>query len=313
MLNDNAPCSARNNSRSVQKRALAIFVVVFVGMVTAVFAYRLREQQTGRIQASFERIAGERIAAAEAGLLTTIGSLQSLASFYVSLNEPTAEKFHRFITPLLASYPGVQAFEWVPVVENADRARFEAEAGARLPGFRISERGPQGMERAGERARYYPVTWVEPLRGNEKSVGFDLASNPVRRAAIEAAIATRAPQATGRLTLVQETGDQHGFLVFHPVFDASDQFRGLVIGVFRLGDVVDRLGPVTADLSLSIRDLAAKPAEAQLYPPVPWLSRAPPVASSRTLRIAGHPGGSERPPPPKASSNANAATFPRRC
>ena len=280
-------CSGNPNCR-----ALAIFVVTLVGLVTAVFAHRIGDQaETSRIQATFERMAGARIAAVEAGLLTTISSLRSLASFYVSLNDPTADKFHRFVTPLLASYPGVQGFEWVPVVENADRARFEAEASARFPGFRIRERDSSGLKVAAERARYYPVTWVEPLAGNEKAVGFDLGSDPVRRAAIEAAIAARAPQATGRITLVQETGDQFGFLVFHPVFDDSDRLIGLVLGVFRVGDVVNRLGPATADLSLSIRDLASAPREAQLYPARPRAlshSRGS-MASARTLQIGGRP------------------------
>ncbi len=279
-------------SRVPNCRALAILVVAVIGLAAAVIGYRIGEQaETSRIQASFERIAGQRIAAVEAGLLTTIGSLAPLASFFTAAQNPTAEKFHRFVTPLLASWPGVQAFEWVPVVENADRARIEAEVAARLPGFRIRERGADGMVAASERARYYPVTMVEPLRGNEKAVGFDLASNPTRLAAIEAAVANRAPLATGRITLVQETGDQYGFLVFYPVFDASDRLRGLVLGVFRVGDVVRRPGVAGGgDLTLSIRDLAAEPKDAQMYPLQP-LARVKGlvVASSRTLNIGGRP------------------------
>ena len=42
-----------------------------------------------------------------------------------------------------------------------------------------------------ERDRHYPVTYVEPLEGNEQTVGFDLLSEPGRKAAVEHAI-TRA-------------------------------------------------------------------------------------------------------------------------
>ncbi|MBB4196549.1 signal transduction histidine kinase/HPt (histidine-containing phosphotransfer) domain-containing protein/ActR/RegA family two-component response regulator [Rhodoblastus sphagnicola] len=285
------PSETAATFQAQNRRALGMFVVILVGLVAAVFAYRLGEDaQTSRIQASFERIAGERIAAVEAGLLTTIGSLRPLASFLNAAREPGPEEFQRFVAPLLASSPGIQAFEWVPVVENAERARFEAEAAREFPGFRIRDQNGQGMAVAAERARYYPVTTVEPLRGNEKIVGFDVASDPVRRAAIEAAVATRAPQASGRITLIQHAGDHNGFFVAYPVFDGSDRLRGLVLGVFCVEEAVNRLGS-GADLSLSISDLAADPREAQMYPATPRGVSRPPaaVASSRVLSIGGRP------------------------
>jgi len=274
-------------------RALALFVVILVGLVSSAFVYRVGEQaETSRIQASFERIAGERIAAVEAGLLTTIGTLLPLASFFVSLNEPTAEKFRRFVTPLLAAHPEVQGFGWNPVVERADRARHEADVGRSRPGYMIWERGPSGATPAGERERYFPAEMIEPLRGNEKAIGFDIGSDPFRRAAVEAAIASRAPHATRRITLVQETGKQAGFLVAYPSFDSANRLRGLAMGIFRFGDVLDRLGRPTADLSLFIRDLDAPPEDAQLYPSAAPArnARAPAaITTSRTLNIAGRP------------------------
>ena len=179
-----------------KRRAPVMILVILLGLIASVFPYRLGEQsENNRVQASFERVAGERIAAVEAGLLTTIGSLQPLASFFATQQEPTAEKFHRFVTPLLSSFPGLQAFNWAPVVENADRARIEAEVDHEHPGFRIRELSARGMVIASERARYYPVTMTEPLHGNERVVGYDLASEPVRRAVISSAFScsTRCP------------------------------------------------------------------------------------------------------------------------
>ena len=70
---------------------------------------------------------------------------------------------------------------------------------------------------------------------------------------------------------MQETGDQYGFLVFQPVFggEARNVLRGLVLGVFRVSDVVNQ-GMAASDqdkgLSLSIWDLSADPKESLLYP-----------------------------------------------
>jgi len=285
MLSDMPP-----NAQS--RRGLAIFAVVLIGLVAAVFAYRVGDQaETNRVQATFERVAGERITAFETGLLTTVGSVQSIASFFTAVHDPTREKFQKFTAPLLASGAGVHAFEWVQVVESADRARFEADLARQVPGFRISEPGAQGMMAARERARHYPVTMIEPHDGLEMVLGFDLASDSARRAAIEAAIATRAPQTTGRITLLQDSRDEVGFLVVFPAFDDADRLRGLALGVFRIGDVVKRfagVGEGRADLTLSIRDLAAEPGEALLYP-AKSASRAGAVATSRLLRIGGRP------------------------
>ncbi len=74
------------------------------------------------------------------------------------------------------------------------------------------------MVRRAQSDTYFPVYFVEPLEGNEAAVGFDLASNPTRLEALIQARDTGTPVATARITLVQETGRQFGFLIFVPVF-----------------------------------------------------------------------------------------------
>ena len=280
----------------VKSRAPMMIATLVVGLVLSLLAFRYgRQAEETRIQASFERAASERIVAVEARLLSTIGSLHSLASFFETEGEVSPEKFRRFVSPLLSAYAGVQAFEWAPFVTGDQRAAVEDFHARELPGFAIREKESDGaMKPAGVRAKYVPVALAEPMKGNEKAFGFDLLSNPARRAAIEAAIETRAPQGTARITLVQEQGDQFGFLVFFPVFDQGDRLRGLVLGVFRIGDVVTRSGAYRlddADLTLTIADLAAGPKEAQLFPSVvPHRARpSEGIVAARTLQVGGRP------------------------
>ena len=51
--------------------------------------------------------------------------------------------------------------------------------------------------RAGERPEYFPVFYVEPYKKNATALGFDLASNPVRRQALEFSRDSGEPVATG--------------------------------------------------------------------------------------------------------------------
>ncbi len=290
-----------------KRRGAVLLAVVAAGLVLSAVAFRVgREAETTRIQASFERTAGERVATVEARLLATVGSLRSLASFFETTGDVAPEKFTSFVTPLLSATAGVQAYEWVPLVSADERAHVEALGARNQMDFAITERGPEGkMRPAGTRERYFPVFYVDPLRGNEKAVGFDLYSNAARRAAIDSAIDTLTPQATARITLVQETGDQYGFLVFYPVFSHAQSgvanLRGVVLGVFRIGDVISqnaRNALEDSNMTLSIWDLAADPDESLLYPKGDTrggaVSRSrrgatSTISTSRELNVGGRP------------------------
>ena len=133
------------------------------------------------------------------------------------------------------------------------------------------------MVRAGDRAEYFPVFFVEPLKGNEKALGFDLASDPVRNESLRRSAAEASVVATSRIKLVQEVGDQYGFLVFRPVYRGGlppasepgrrEQLLGFVLAVFRVGDIVEKaVGTNASGLHVVIFDLSAKPRERLLYP-----------------------------------------------
>ena len=116
-------------------------------------------------------------------------------------------------------------------------------------GFEIRERGPDDvLLSATARDTYYPVAVVTPLEGNEAAVGFDLGSNAVRLQALNLAIESGALQVPQRIRLVQETGEQFGFLAIQPVYrsgvtlDTAEARRehllGFSLGVYRVGDLV---------------------------------------------------------------------------
>lgn len=160
--------------------------------------------------------------------------------------------FKEFIKPMLERQ-GVQAVEWIPVVRLAGRRTMETAAAAETLGaYQINERTSDGrVVPAGRRDVYYPVYYVEPREGNEKALGFDLGSNETRLEAIRGASSSRHPQATGRVTLVQEKGRQFGILVFAPAYGGASHIRGYAVGVFRTGDMLRSALKQTAGLKLN--------------------------------------------------------------
>ncbi|MEZ5669748.1 MAG: CHASE domain-containing protein [Alphaproteobacteria bacterium] len=179
-----------------------------------------------------------------------IGHVRALAATYTSYRTPSRNEFADLVSITLDNFDGIRALEWVPRVEAPLRQSFEQAARHDgLADFAFREIGPDGPQVAvGRRDEYYPVFLVEPLYGNEQALGLDLASNPERREAMDLARDMAQPIATRPLRLVQEAGEDFGFLVFHPVFrgntvpitldDRQRRLAGFTVGVFSVDELV---------------------------------------------------------------------------
>lgn len=164
--------------------------------------------------------------------------------------------FSLFANPILDRYPGIQALSWNPLVFDAEREYYESSVRSEgFDDFQFTQRSENGqLIRAEKRDEYVVVFMIEPLEKNRPALGFDIASNPVRLAAIQKAFDTGKAVATGKITLVQETGNQFGALILNPVFHEeyfrqkkgstqktglSKQRKGLAVEVIRIGDAVE--------------------------------------------------------------------------
>ena len=170
------------------------------------------------------------------------------ASSYVDLNE-----FKTYVTPIIENYKFIQALEWIPRVPDAERNVFEENMRNKgFPDFMISERLKQGeMSRAVSREEYFPVYYVEPMRGNEAAFGFDLGSNSVRLKSLEESRDSGKTLATDKITLVQEKQSQAGVLIFAPYYEGNsipdtvterrNKLLGFILGVYRVGDMMEKI------------------------------------------------------------------------
>ncbi len=167
--------------------------------------------------------------------------------------------FHRLVQNLLQRFPAIQAVKWAPQIESWQRQAFEAAQQSDLPRFEICEIDASGQRRrAAERARFLPVTYVEPLKGNEHIVGFDLASEAGRRAAVEATLATRTVTATPPIRLVQEQGEQAGILLVYAVHEGPNGV-GVVSVALRMGTFMTGvLAPVAPMIGVRLVDLESQ-------------------------------------------------------
>ncbi len=254
------------------RRSIPILLALIIGVALSFGAFFFgRSVEHDKTKANFQMSAGLRTVHLAETIESNLHTLIAMGSFYAASKGVDRLEFHAFVEPILSVHPGLQALEWIPRVPDDQRAAYEKAAQQDgLLKFQIVERKSQGiMERTEQREEYFPVYFVEPLKGNEAAVGFDLASNPTRLEALNQARDTGKMLSTARITLVQETGKQSGFLVFMPVYakgvsletvkDRREHLKGFALGVFRIGDIMksslDHLG--WGDIDISLYDLDA--------------------------------------------------------
>lgn len=147
-------------------------------------------------------------------------------------------------------FPGIQALSFIARVSLENKENFIEEV--RNDTSLISEGYPNfTIYPEGDRKEYYIVTYIEPFEGNEDAFGFDLFSNSPRRAGLEEAMDMNKPVATAPIRLVQEKGEQKGFLIFLPVYknnmpietveEKREALIGYISAVFRAGDLLSAL------------------------------------------------------------------------
>ena len=198
---------AKGIRKDVAIRYILVVLLGFFGFAVSLGSYQfLRNLEQTEARSALEDRVHDYVDSIDQSLAVHLESLHSIAGLFNTNLAVDREAFRRFIDNLRERLSHVQALEWIPRVRAAERQEYERIARVEgISNFRFRERGPDGdMAPATERDEYFPVYYVAPLKGNERALGFDLASNPVRRAALDKARDTGKIVVTGRIRLVQE-------------------------------------------------------------------------------------------------------------
>lgn len=218
-------------------RPVAVPMLLFFALFVAIFV-RVRTWEHDEALLEFRLLSQQIVDKIHAGLTEQEIFLEQLERSFSRPAALSRADFQHLAHNLLRRFATIQAVKWAPRIDFSNRQAFEEAQHADLPGFEIRELGPSGQRgRAAERDQYYPVTYVEPLKGNEHIVGFDLFSEAGRRTAIEQAIATGSVTTTPPIRLVQESGDQPSILLIFPVNEGRDG-PGVVSVALRMGTFV---------------------------------------------------------------------------
>lgn len=185
----------------------------------------------------------------ERQLNSDLDTVLALSDYMKAFNAVERSSFARFVARPLAVHPSLQLLAWAPRITSSGRLDYEAKAKTQTdPSFEITERGPQGELRpAGQRSEYFPAYYVEPAAGNEKALGFDLASHRDIRTALDRSRDTGEMIVTDYLGLIADRPQEPGLLAIVPIYENSSQpttvqsrrqlLQGFVLGIFRGKDI----------------------------------------------------------------------------
>jgi signal transduction histidine kinase/CHASE1-domain containing sensor protein/ActR/RegA family two-component response regulator len=184
--------------------------------VTAEHRERLRfENQAERA----ERLLGDRME-------VYVALLQAVSGLFAVQEPVHADAFRTFVSKLdlQRRYPGLQGIGFSRRAAPGEvGGLIESMRGQGVADFRIWPDPP--------RPEIHAILYIEPLdRRNRAALGYDMFTDPARRAAMVRARDTGAPALSERVILVQEIDakKQPGFLLYVPVYR-----RGLPLGTQR--------------------------------------------------------------------------------
>ncbi len=277
-------------------------VLVFALVVTFMMWRSEQQNVIDELQIDFDFRVREVEARITDRIMTYEQILRGAEAFFMASNNVTHQEFRTYVEflHLEDNYPGSHAVGFAPIIAAKQAA--DNIHTMRAEGFSDYTILPEG-----KRDFYVPVTYITPpILNNLQSMGYDLFSDPVRRAAMEQSRDTAKAVNTGKVLLPLEVGEQmevpSGFVMFLPVYKLNNAIStlegrranivGWVFVPFHMTDMMDGiLDELSADVDIEIHDGDEVANETMLYDPDGSRAYGNPNAKFRhknRLEIGGH-------------------------
>ena len=218
--------------------AMAGLALVLGLLFTGLGVFWVNDTFQSQARERFDRLADRVQADVQDRLNAPLRGLRGAAGVYAASNSVERAEFRAYVqfSQLGRDFPGVRGFGFMARVLREDLDRFvAAERADEEPGFSVSTMpGPPTTPSAPD---LYVVKYMEPQARNQAALGLDAGAEPVRREAIERAVATGEPTLTRKTTLVQDQQQSPGWVYLLPVYRAGGdittlaQRQALLIGV----------------------------------------------------------------------------------
>lgn len=198
-------------------RALPAAVFLLIAAITGLSVFAIERGEHQQERAELRERAKAVASALERRGGTTASYLRAGAALFSTNADVTPELFDRFVSniQLDSDYRGADGLGWAKRLTAAGVEQFEQDYEAQFgESIRVLPDVAEGQPAV------VPVTLLRPdTERNRRATGYDMYSEPVRRAAMDLARQTNRPIASGKLVLLQEgEGSEAGFIIYMPTF-----------------------------------------------------------------------------------------------
>jgi PAS domain S-box-containing protein len=223
---------------------LAIATVVLIGgfSLTAIGVYQSYQHYHREGELQFSSLADRLTTEVQRRMNQPIYGLKGARGVYASSKSVERLEFRAYVASrdLPREFPGALGFGFIERVMRADLEKFVTEQRAdNAPDYTVKT--------AGDAPDLYVIKFIDPLEDNREAWGFDVGSEPTRRAAVERAIETGQPSLTKHIILVQDKNKRPGFLYLVPVYqkgsiaDTPAARQAALLGLVYAPIVIDQI------------------------------------------------------------------------
>lgn len=191
--------------------------------------------------------------------------LRAGRGLFYAKKDLSKEEFRLFVSSLGLSerYPGIQGVGFAKRLKAGEANDYVNQI--KKDGVIDFKIMPEG-----KRDEYYPIVYIEPMNyRNLRAIGYDMYSEPIRRAAMKSARDKGRAVISSKVTLIQETDEknkQAGFLIYMPIYrdgenpstveERRSSLVGFIYSPFRVDDFIEGIfkNDTTPDIAFDIYD-----------------------------------------------------------
>lgn len=226
------------------------FVILFAALVFTVLSWRYTQNAIHQLaEMKFEDEVGDTMARIRNRVDLHVSTLHGARGLYAGSERVERHEWRAFVQgdELSEIYPGVVATGFVQYVSDQERDGFvesvRSDKSINPEGFPHFDIYP-----AGKRSEYLAVKFIEPMVGNERLLGLDLAFDPRRWSAIQKAVDNGEPAASQRVDMVHGEAAGSLFEIYLAIYgrevpvgtfqERRSALRGFVYSVFDMNDLM---------------------------------------------------------------------------
>jgi len=259
--NANGLSLPRLHAARVAPMALALLGVC----IAAVIGLWMQRMGDAEAAADFGRSAKRVAEVVESRIKQPVYGLNGARGMYASSERDVHRReFRAYVASrdLPREFPGVRGFGFI---ERVDRGA--------VPAFVAAEQADGELQfavhamAASDHDHLYVIKYIEPAATNAAALGLDIGSEPNRREAAERAMTTGRPTLSAAITLVQDSQQSAGFLLFVPVYKTGaapttpakrlEALVGLLFAPMVVGEILATVPEVASgQVHFQLRDAA---------------------------------------------------------